>query len=92
MIEALKRYMPDGIAWTEPQGGFYVWLTFPESVDTFTLLPKALENKVAYVIGSAFSAAGDLKNTLRLSFSHESEAVIEEGVRRLAETIRNKGF
>jgi 2-aminoadipate transaminase len=90
MLKALTAYMPADILWTEPQGGFYVWLTFPDTVDTLKMLPQAVEKKVAYVIGSAFSASGKLKNSLRLSFSRETETVIEEGIRRLAETIKNR--
>jgi 2-aminoadipate transaminase len=89
MLQALETNMPKEVTWTRPHGGFYIWLTFPESYDTQKMLPMALEDKVAYVIGSAFSASGKLHNTLRLAFSHESEQVIEEGIKRLAKTVIN---
>jgi 2-aminoadipate transaminase len=89
VLAALSKYMPEQVAWTKPQGGFYIWLIFPDSFDTLKLLPKALEKKVAYVIGSAFSASGELHHTLRLSFSHETDKNIEEGIKRLASTIKS---
>lgn len=88
MLQALDRHMPDEVEWTQPNGGFYVWVTLPEKLDAVKMLPKALENNVAYVVGSAFYADGSGKNTLRISFCHEKEDVIEEGIRRLGKTVR----
>jgi 2-aminoadipate transaminase len=88
MLAALSRFMPEGVVWTKPNGGFYIWLTFPESFNTLKMLPMALEKKVTYVIGSAFSSAGKLQHTLRLAFSHEKGEIMVEGIKRLAETVR----
>ena len=54
------------------------------------MLPRALENKVAYVIGSAFHCDGGGKNTMRLNFSYPTHEQINEGIRRLADVIKNE--
>ena len=88
MITALRCYMPEGVEWTEPEGGLFLWVKLPKRMDTNVLFPKAIENKVAYVIGSAFHCNDKGQNTMRLNFSYPSEAQIEEGVKRLAKMIR----
>lgn len=85
MLAALERFMPEGVSWSEPDGGLFVWLELPPGVDTFNLLPKAIETAgVAYVPGRLSYSNGLGHNTCRLSFATASEAPIEEGVRRLA--------
>lgn len=90
MLEALKRYMPEekGIDWTHPQGGLFLWVTLPPHFDTEELFPRAIEKKVAYVVGSAFHFDRSGKNTMRLNFSFPSEEQIEEGIRRLADLVK----
>jgi len=90
MLDALERYFPEGATWTKPKGGLFLWVTLPEGVDTMTLMPKALENKVAYVPGSAFYAADGLPNTFRLNFSNASPDQIEIGIKRLGEVIEQE--
>jgi 2-aminoadipate transaminase len=85
MLEALEKHMPDGIKWTRPEGGMFIWLTCPENVDTDKLFDKAIENKVAFIPGSKFYPAGiDKRNELRLNFSYPDIETIHEGVQRLA--------
>ena len=84
MLEALDRHMPETVRWTRPVGGFFTWLTFPESVDTTTLARAAIEQKVAVVPGAPFTDDGSGSHELRLSFSRVRDEDIEEGVRRLA--------
>jgi 2-aminoadipate transaminase len=88
MISALRRYMPKGVKWTEPEGGLFLWVKLPKKMDTNELFSKAVENKVAYVIGSAFHCNGKGQNTMRLNFSYPSEEQIEEGIKRLAKMVR----
>lgn len=83
MLTALEEHMPDGVTWTRPKGGFYVWITLPEGLDARALLDIALDNHVAYVVGSAFFEDDSGHNTLRVSFCHETEDVIREGISRL---------
>ncbi|MCI2425281.1 PLP-dependent aminotransferase family protein [Candidatus Acetothermia bacterium] len=89
MLAALDRYMPveEGVSWTKPDGGLFLWIRLPEEVDTEEMLPRALERNVAYVNGSAFYCDGGGKNTMRLSFSAATEEEIKEGIKRLAEVV-----
>ena len=88
MLTALEKYMPKGVTWTHPEGGLFLWVKLPKKMSTNELLPKAIENKVAYVIGSAFHCDGKGQNTMRLNFSYPTEQQIDEGIRRLAKMIR----
>lgn len=88
MLGALERHMPEGVDWTEPQGGLFVWLRLPDGCDGAALLERAIaEAGVAFVPGGAFFFDGRGRNTLRLSFSLACEADIEAGVARLAKLI-----
>lgn len=90
MLEALKEFFPKGIKWTKPKGGFFVWVTLPEYIDTTSMLAKAISEKVAYVPGRAFFADGSGKNYMRLNFSYPKEKDIKEGIRRLSEVIEQE--
>ena len=83
MLEALERDFPAGSSWTHPAGGFYVWATLPEYVDTTSMLAAAVERRVAYVPGTAFYPDGRGRDRMRLAFSHPPEDRIREGVARL---------
>jgi DNA-binding transcriptional MocR family regulator len=87
LLAALRRRMPDGVTWTEPQGGFSLLLTLPGGMEAPAMLPAALERGVAFTPGPAFFLDGG-ERTLRLAFSSVAAARIDEGVRRLAEVIK----
>jgi DNA-binding transcriptional MocR family regulator len=84
MLAALETYLPDGSTWNIPDGGFYVWLTVPEGVDTKAMLPRAVTARVAYASGTGFYADGFGSSQLRLSYCYPTPERITEGVRRLA--------
>lgn len=88
MINALKTYMPQGVTWTEPEGGLFLWVVLPENIDAEKMFVTAINNNVAYVVGSAFYPDKSVKNTMRLNFSYANFEQIEEGVKRLAKAIR----
>ncbi|MBE6421214.1 MAG: PLP-dependent aminotransferase family protein [Elusimicrobium sp.] len=88
MLKTLAEYMPKNISWTRPEGGLFLWLTLPKHMDATALLPKAIENKVAFVAGVDFYPAGDVYNDMRLNFSYSSKEQIVEGLKRLAQTIK----
>ena len=92
MLEALQRCMPrlPGLCWTVPQGGMFLWLELPETMDADRMFKEALEANVAYVVGSAFYPNGGGHNTMRLNFSFPSEEEIREGIARLAALIRRE--
>ena len=89
MLAALEAHMPEGVSWTKPEGGMFVWVTLPKSLDGGDLLRQALETqRVAFVPGQAFFADRSSPNTLRLSFSLANDAQIKEGIKRLGAAIR----
>ncbi|CUK16112.1 2-aminoadipate transaminase [Ruegeria denitrificans] len=89
MLSALRDHMPEGVDWTKPEGGMFIWVTLPKGLKGADLLAKALETvKVAFVPGQAFFPDETGANTIRLSFSNSDEATIREGIRRLGEVLR----
>ena len=89
LLAALAREMPEGVEWTRPEGGMFIWLTLPAGMDGADLLAQSLKTeRVAFVPGRAFFADGSNGNTLRLSFSCANEAAIDEGMKRLGRLIR----
>jgi 2-aminoadipate transaminase len=87
MLAALEMYLPHGFTWNIPDGGFYVWLTVPEGVDTKAMLPRAVTARVAYASGTGFYADGFGSRQLRLSYCYPTPERITEGVRRLAAVL-----
>jgi DNA-binding transcriptional MocR family regulator len=84
MLDALEGAMPEGCTWTRPAGGFFLWLTLPDGLDSRALLPRAIQNRVAFVPGTGFYADGQGVANLRLSYCYPEPERIREGVRRLA--------
>jgi 2-aminoadipate transaminase len=89
--DALAAHMPDGATWTTPTGGFYVWLTCPDGVDTVALSAAARAEKVAYVPGRPFylEDAGTGANQIRLAYSRVADDLIDEGIRRIADVVKS---
>ena len=87
MLQAIKKYFPENISYTRPEGGLFLWVTLPETIDAGVLLNEALVHKVAFVPGCAFYPNGGHKNTLRLNFSSSSESQIVEGIKRLGQVM-----
>ncbi len=92
MLMAIKEYFPDNVWYTEPVGGFFVFVyVLKKGFDTSRLLKKAIEKyKVAYVPGKSFHTDGAGENSMRLSFSYPPPDVIVEGIKRIAELIKNE--
>jgi 2-aminoadipate transaminase len=91
MVDACARYLPEGVSWTKPQGGLFLWLTFPEGVDSTPLLKEALEQeKVAFVPGSAFFPRGGGERSCRLNFSYCGPERIDEGMKRLGRVVAKR--
>jgi 2-aminoadipate transaminase len=88
MLAALEREMPEGVSWASPNGGFFIWVTLPEGVDSLELQPVAQQNLVDYIPGTSFYSDGSGRNALRLSFSAVNEEQIDTGIARLANVIR----
>jgi 2-aminoadipate transaminase len=92
MLTALETHMPkiDGISWSKPEGGMFLWVRLPEYMDTVEMIHAAVELKVAYVIGSAFYYDGSGRNEMRLNYSYPTEEQIQQGVQRLADVVKQK--
>jgi 2-aminoadipate transaminase len=88
ILAALAKHMPEGVRWTRPQGGLFIWAILPELMDATALLREAIEEKVAFVPGTAFYDDGSGKNTMRLNFSNATPEKIEEGIARLGAVIQ----
>jgi DNA-binding transcriptional MocR family regulator len=89
MIAALNEYLPE-LSWTNPNGGFYVWLTLPSHLDSKAMLPRAVTELVAYTPGTAFYADGNGRQNIRLSFCYPTPERIRVGIRRLAAVINGE--
>lgn len=87
MLAALEEHFPVGATWTHPQGGLFLWVKLPEGVDSLDLINEAVEQKVAFVPGTAFYADGRGHDALRLTFATCSTDQIEEGIKRLGKAI-----
>ena len=88
LSKALKKHLPDTVRFIEPDGGFFIWLVFPEGVDTQQMRVEARRKNVGYLPGVKFSSARKLKNCARLSFSYFDIPQLEEGARRLSEVFK----
>lgn len=88
MVSCLAKYMPEGVSWTNPAGGLFLFVRLPEYMNADELFRQAIEQKVAYIVGSAFHCDGSGKNTMRLNFSYPTHKEIEEGIKRLAQVVR----
>ncbi|TGE31561.1 PLP-dependent aminotransferase family protein [Desulfosporosinus sp. Sb-LF] len=87
MVTALTEFAPQGLSWTVPEGGYYLWCELPPGMKAAALLTKAAEKKVTFVPGNAFYVSSGGKDRIRLCFSRHSETTIREGIYRLCKTI-----
>ena len=84
LLGLLEKYMPEGVSWTHPEGGLFLFLTMPEGFDAVKFYDTALDAGVADVAGEFFHPDGSGKNTMRMNFSFMTHERIAEGVRLLA--------
>lgn len=95
MLEALEQHLPPEVTWTEPHGGLFLWARLPHGLSAAKLLEAAIQQKVAFVPGSAFFAPGtaepaEAARFMRLNFSNADPDRIREGIRRLGAVIREQ--
>ena len=90
LLRLLEQYMPEGVSWTHPEGGLFLFLTMPEGFEAVKFYDKALDAGVAYVAGEFFHPDGSGKNTMRMNFSFMSEERIAEGVKLLASLMSSR--
>ncbi|MCU6432837.1 PLP-dependent aminotransferase family protein [Undibacterium sp. Jales W-56] len=88
MLTAMSRHFPEGVTWTRPEGGMFIWVTLPEHINSKQLLDEAIAQNVAFVPGGPFYANNPATNTLRLSFVTVSPERINEGIEKLGKLIQ----
>ena len=88
LLSLLQEHMPEGVRWTHPEGGLFLFLTMPEGFDAVRFYDKSLDAGVAYVAGEFFHPDRSGKNTMRLNFSFMSPERITEGIILLAKLLK----
>lgn len=91
MLVALERHLPPGARWTVPDGGVYLWIGLPEGVSAQALYDTALARGVVVAPGGAYFPDGGDQPFIALNFAAQPPPLIEEGVRRLGEALREVG-
>ncbi|MDB5791187.1 MAG: 2-aminoadipate aminotransferase [Massilia sp.] len=87
MLDAMAEHFPPSVSWTRPEGGMFIWVTLPKSIDAMQLLDQAIAARVAFVPGAPFYANDPETNTLRLSFVTVPPERIREGIAILGKLI-----
>ena len=90
LLSLLEKHMPEGVTWTHPEGGLFLFLTMPDGFDAVKFYDTALDAGVAYVAGEFFHPDRSGKNTMRLNFSFMPPERITEGIRLLADLLRRE--
>lgn len=88
MLECLERDMPAGTRWTEPNGGFFIWVTLPDGANADELVKECALNGALYNPGSCFYTDWEPKPTLRLGFSTLPQDQVSEGIKRMGKVFR----
>jgi 2-aminoadipate transaminase len=88
MVKAIEKYFPKEVKITKPEGGMFLWAELPAGVSSLTLFELAIKRNVAFVPGSPFYANGGGENTMRLNYSCTNEEKIDEGIKRLADAVK----
>ena len=89
MMDVMKKYFPEGVTWTHPNGGLFTWVILPEGIDAAVLQKeKALPHNVAFVPGEPFFPNGGHANTFRMNYSNMPDEKIEEGIKLLGMAIK----
>ena len=88
ILESMEQFFPEGTEWTHPEGGLFLWLTFPEGVSARKVFTKCIEMKVAGVIGDAFYPNQKTDRSMRINYSNMPDDRIVEGIQRMAKAIK----
>lgn len=90
MLEALTEHMPVGAQWTEPEGGFFIWLTLPDGRDALDVAARAGKEGVIVSPGPNFYFSDRGQNELRLSYAFPTEDEIRKGIKILGKIVAGK--
>ncbi|WP_302221394.1 PLP-dependent aminotransferase family protein [Acidaminococcus timonensis] len=88
LLNTMKETFTDGTTWTHPEGGLFLWLTFPEGVSARKVFDKCIEKNVAGVLGEFFYPNAKNDRHMRINYSNMPDDRIIEGVRRMAEALK----
>ncbi|HEY8345711.1 MAG TPA: PLP-dependent aminotransferase family protein [Symbiobacteriaceae bacterium] len=88
LVQALRQYMPAGVTWHVPEGGYHLWCTLPRPLRARRLLAEAAREGVAFIPGDYYGPGDEARRGLRLNFTYPRETEITEGVKRLAAAVR----
>jgi len=88
MMSSIEKYFPEGVKYTNPEGGMFLWGSLPNNLSAMKLFEAAIKDKVAFVPGDPFYVDNQITNTFRLNYTSADEPTIEEGIKRLAHAIR----
>jgi DNA-binding transcriptional MocR family regulator len=88
MASAIKKYFPAEIEWTEPHGGFYMWVKLPPQIELLSVLKASIEQGAVFVVGKTFDPDGIDNSHFRLSYSHTPEEKIEKGIHIIGDVLK----
>lgn len=88
MINAMEKYFPNDVQYTNPKGGMFLWVTLPEHINALSIFDKAVQKKVTFVPGDPFFTKDIKKNTMRLNYTNADVKTIETGIKRLSELLK----
>jgi DNA-binding transcriptional MocR family regulator len=88
MVSAIRKYFPEEIIWTVPQGGFYIWSKIPEKIDIMAVLTTSIEKGAVFIVGRTFDPEGKDNTHFRLSYSHTPEEKIDKGIQIIGEALK----
>lgn len=88
MLKLMDEQFPKEVTYTRPEGGLFIWVTLPEYMNARELFKQCVAKKVAFVPGELFFASPGHANYFRLNYSYNDEAVIREGIGRIADVLK----
>ena len=88
MTKALKATLPEYVSFTEPRGGFYIWLTLPEKANATEILKLSINKGAVFIVGQTFDPEGVRNNTIRISYCNTSVDKINKGIKIVSDAIR----
>jgi DNA-binding transcriptional MocR family regulator len=87
-LDALSKYMPSGITWTTPKGGFYIWVTLPVHLDASDVMQTSLNDGAVFIVGKTFDPDGKRNNCFRIAYSQTPLENIEPGIKIISEAVK----
>lgn len=90
MLDCISQFFPENISCSKPEGGLFIWVELPDSIDSNEIFMKCLKNNVAFVTGMPFFPNGTQKSALRLNYSNTTKEQIREGIKRMGEVLKQE--